>query len=600
MAQRIIGLDVGTWSVKAVVLESNLRRSTLVDYREHHIPSDASGGVIEGEVEASIAATLRGLEHDGITAAVSGTNVLMRELTLPFADDKRIQSILGFQLESVLPRPLDEVVYDYQVLRESDEGSVLLCSAVDRGKLDPWLSTLQAAGADPRVVTTTGLATAHLLAHLAVDTQERSVAFVDLGHRTTTVAIVRNGQVEAVRSISRGGHQLTQALARGLDLDYAQAEQLKHEGVRFDGYLPSGIAEAEHAQRAKVVARALEPLLREVRTTIHAHADRLGHPVTATVAYGGTSLLPGVLDLMQRVLDMPVSPPAAAGPLWEGREKPAGILASGVSAAALALRSVADAARHQVNFRQGEHAYESDFTAIRSKLVGVGVFVLVLIALFFGRKYLEMKRLEGQQAQLAAELDTFSQEVFGTTFDAGEDPFQKFAMAESAVLNPPETVGQALYPSMTAFKVFYDATEVLGNFNNNAPPADDSAEPIDDDPDAEGGGEAGAKKVERKQVELTGFSADVKSLTQDFQTATMTGVGFDVPTIEGFRKKLAEHRCFRKVEQVGDTKPVRFGERQGWKEFSFKLEIKCGKPEDETVAAPEAATDGPGAADGGN
>ena len=453
MAQRIIGLDVGTWSVKAVVLESNLRRSTLVDYREHHIPSDAAGGVIEGEVEASVAATLRGLDPDGITAAIPGTNVLMRELTLPFADDKRIQSVLGFQLESVLPVSLDEVVFDYQVLRETEDGATLLCSAVERAKLDPVLAMLQAAGADPRVVTTPGLATEHLLSHVAVDTQDRAVAFVDLGHRTATVAIARNGRVEAVRTISRGGHQLTQALARGLELDYAQAEQVKHEGVRFDGYLPSGVDEAVHAQRAKLVARALDPLLREVRTTIHAHAERLGHPVVAAVAYGGTSQLPGVLDLMQRVLDIPVSPPAPAGTLWEAGERPVGILSSGLAAAGLALRSVADTARHQVNFRQGEHAYESDFNAIRSKLVAVGIFALVLVALFFARKYLEMKQLEGQQAVLAAELDDFSQRVFGTTFDGGDDPLGKFTMAETAVLNPPETSAQALYPAMTAFKI---------------------------------------------------------------------------------------------------------------------------------------------------
>jgi len=593
MAQRIIGLDVGTWSVKAVVLESSLRRSTLVDYREHHIPSDAAGGGLEGEIEAAIAATLRGLDPDGITSAIPGTNVLMRELELPFADDKRIQSVLGFQLESVLPRPLEEVVYDYQLLRETEDGANLLCAAVDRVKLDPWLTTLQTAGADPRVVTTTGLATANLLKHLSVDTQERSVAFIDLGHRTTTVTIVRNDRVEAVRTISRGGHQLTRALSKGLDLDYAEAEQLKHEGVRFDGYLPEGVGEADHAQRAKLVARALEPLLREVRTTIHAHADRLGHPVAAAIAYGGTSLLPGILDLMQRVLDVPVSPPAAAGPLWEGREVPAGLLSSGVSAAAMALRSVADAARHQVNFRQGEHAYESDFTAIRGKLVGVGVFVMVLVVLFFARKYLEMQRLENQQAVLTAELDTFTQQVFDTTFDGGEDPLQKFKMAENAVMNPPETVGQSLYPTMTAFKVFYDATAVLASFNDDAPPADDS---LPSEEPKEDGEEPTEKKVERKQVELTGFSSDVKSLTQDFQTANMTGVGFDVPTIEGFRKLLAEHRCFRKVEQVGDTKPVRYGERQGWKEFSFKLEIKCDKPDEEAEAEADATT----ADDGGD
>jgi len=596
MAQRIIGLDVGAWSVKAVVLESSLRRSVCVGYHEHHLPVDKDGQPILGEVEASIAAMLRGLDRDGVVAAVKGTDVLMREVALPFADDKRVQSVLGFQLESVLPRSLDDVVYDYQVLREEEDGATLLCSAIDRSKLEPWIATLKGSGADPRVLTTTGLAAEHLLGHVAADTQDKSVAFVDLGHRTTTVTLLRDGRVEAVRTISRGGHQLTLALAKGLDLDYAAAEAIKHEGVRFDGYLPGGVGEQEHAQRAKLVARALEPLLREVRTTVHAHAERLGHPIASAVIYGGTAQLPGVQQLMERVLDVPVATAAPAGALWEGSERAESVLTTGLSALALALRAVADAARHHVNFRQGDHAYASDFNALRGRFVGIGIFALVLLALFFGRRYLEKGRLETQQTNLIAELDTFSEQVFGTTFEAGEDPLVKFTTAEQAVLNPPEAVGQSLYPSMTAFAVFYDATEVLAAFNEAAPTVA-TEDAGTETPPADGEEAAPTPTAERKQVELTAFTADVKSITQDFQTATMAGVGYDVPTIEGFRKKLAGHRCFRKVEQQGDTKPVRYGERQGWKEFTFKLEIKCDKPGDETAKEPVAeapATDAGG------
>lgn len=577
MGQRIIGLDVGSWSIKAVVLDSSLRRSTIVDFHEHHVPADPMGEPVEGGVEASIAATLKDLDPDSIVAAVPGGQVLIREIALPVSDDKRIRSILGFQLETVLPRPVDEVIYDYQVLRETADGASLLCPAIDRERLDTWLGMLQGAGADPRVMTTSGLAAEHLTSCLQLDDAEAAVAFVDLGHRTTTVSVVRGGRVEAVRTISRGGHQLTMALMKGLDLDFGQAEEIKHTGVRFDGYLPDGVDEAEHAQRARLLARALEPLLREVRTTIHAHAERLDLPVGSAVIFGGTAQLPGIVDLMARVLDAPVSLAQATGPLWEGFGRRAEVTATGLAGLALALRAVTDSSRHLVNFRQGEHAYESDFSLFRDKFVGIGIFALVLLALFFGRKYLHMQRLEDQQAALVAELDAFTGEIFDMTFEGGTEVIDKFELAKNAVLSPPEASGQALYPSMTAFKIFYDATELLAMFNREAPLVDGPGEEAGDDDEEVGRGPA----PERKQIELTSVTADVRTTSTEFQSATMSGAGYDVVTIEGFRKKLSEHRCFTKVDQQGDTKPVRSGRREGWREFTFKLEIKCDRAGDE-------------------
>ncbi len=284
MAQRIIGLDVGSWSIKAAVLESSLRRAQLVAYHEHHIPSGPAGASLEGAQEAAITATLRALEPDALIAAVPGSSLLTREIQLPFSDEKRVAQVLGFELETVIPRPIEEVVYDYQIVREDEDGTTLLCPAVDRGRLESWLATLREAGADPRFLTATGISAEELVGHVEVEGAE-VVALVDLGHRTTTVSVVSNGRVEAMRTISRGGHQLTLALSRGMEVDYAQAEHIKHTGVRFDGYLPEGIEEADHGARARLVARALEPLLREVRMTLHARAERGGAPVTRVIAY---------------------------------------------------------------------------------------------------------------------------------------------------------------------------------------------------------------------------------------------------------------------------------------------------------------------------
>ncbi|PIE65530.1 MAG: hypothetical protein CSA24_02530, partial [Deltaproteobacteria bacterium] len=163
MAQRIIGLDVGSWSIKAAVLESSLRRAQLAAFVEHHIPSEPSGAPVEGGQEAAIASVLKSLDPDALVAAVPGSSLLIRELRLPFSDDKRIAQVLGFELETVIPKPIDEVVYDYQVAREGEDGTTLLCPAIDRGRLTEWLGMLKEAGGDPRFVTTTGLSAEHLV-----------------------------------------------------------------------------------------------------------------------------------------------------------------------------------------------------------------------------------------------------------------------------------------------------------------------------------------------------------------------------------------------------------------------------------------------------
>src|SRR5262245_60332054 len=121
MAQRIIGLDIGSWSVKATVMESSLRRISFVELREHHVPTDAHGMPLAGALAPAIKAVLAGLDVDVLSAGVPGVQVLLRELSLPFADEKRVAPILGFQLESLLPRPLETMVYDWHLLEKTPE-----------------------------------------------------------------------------------------------------------------------------------------------------------------------------------------------------------------------------------------------------------------------------------------------------------------------------------------------------------------------------------------------------------------------------------------------------------------------------------------------
>ena len=51
---------------------------------------------------------------------------------------------------------------------------------------------------------------------------------MDIGNEKTTVCIVRNGLLRMFRSINLGGRYITDFLASDLQVDFAEAQRIKH------------------------------------------------------------------------------------------------------------------------------------------------------------------------------------------------------------------------------------------------------------------------------------------------------------------------------------------------------------------------------------
>ena len=91
---RILGLDIGARTVKALLLESSLRGFAVRAY--HEAPIDEQAG-LAGALTALQAG--KQLAADQVVVAVPGAAVATHLLTLPFTDLKRIDSTIGFEVE---------------------------------------------------------------------------------------------------------------------------------------------------------------------------------------------------------------------------------------------------------------------------------------------------------------------------------------------------------------------------------------------------------------------------------------------------------------------------------------------------------------------
>jgi type IV pilus assembly protein PilM len=561
MAQTVIGLDIGSWSIKAAVFESTLRGFSLVEVIEHRVPRTPEGLPAGTALRDLVRATLRTVhDYDALATSIEGGRVLSREIELPFSDERRIRSVLGFQLEGKLPGSLDNLVYDYSLIEADEDKARLFCPAVDRAWLVNMLEELKEGDADPRVVTLSALGYGRLLRHIGADLEE-TVALVDIGHEETTVAVVSNGVVQFTRSIGRGGHQITLALAESLDLDYGEAERVKHQSIQIDGRSDEDAQDASVQRHARVVNDALAPTLRDIRLTLHAHTQRGGQSIDRVYLFGGTCKLLGIEDVVARDLELPIQVPVISRQPWSQLAMDPQAQVSIPAAVGLGLRLVDEAGGESLNFRHGDLTFESDFKAIRDRAGFLLLVAFFLICGFFGRQVLELQALEAHHGQLTAALEEFSESVLGERRDS-------FDFVKKRLIKPLAKDEDPIFPEASAFRSFYDVTTVQNTVNNTpvAPEASEEGSEGSEDPD----------DAEKK----SGYEVELKQIQADLKTLFIKGEANDIEAVEAFTSELKKNPCFNEVE-TNDTTRISFGDRQDWLRFQLKVEVVCQEPEPE-------------------
>ena len=155
MAHTITGIDLGAWSVKFAVLEVGFRHTRVVSTYEERVATDD-----RPFAERQNEALARGVSRlpGGTTAylALPGDMITLRVLDLPFADARKIDQVVGYELEGQIIHELHDVVLDHRVLSsrgqvaQGDEGCRALVVAARIEDVRAYLVAMQAQGADPR------------------------------------------------------------------------------------------------------------------------------------------------------------------------------------------------------------------------------------------------------------------------------------------------------------------------------------------------------------------------------------------------------------------------------------------------------------------
>jgi general secretion pathway protein L len=349
--KNVLGLDLGSHSIKGVELRQTLRGLEPVQLRLHpRVDADAP---LDEVLRRFL--RLHHLPTEHVVTAIPGDRLSSRRLQFPFRDRKKLNQAVPFEVEGEIPFDIEDVLVDWELVGgERSQATVNACIA-QRKHVSELLLQLRGANCEPRILEAEGFLLSNLTALFDLPGTR---LLADLGHRKTTLCLLMDGKAVATRTLPIGGLHLTKAIAADRDWNSEDAERAKCE----DGIFHLGFESAAPGALA-----VMDRLAREiVRTLESLEATLGGSPVSQVAAItlmGGTAKLHRIDEYLSERTGIATAK-LALPPEGENQALVAGgdpVLFA--PAIALALRGTARAVT-RMNFRQHEFAYRTDLRQI--------------------------------------------------------------------------------------------------------------------------------------------------------------------------------------------------------------------------------------------
>jgi type IV pilus assembly protein PilM len=310
----IVGLDIGTSAVRGALVSSGRSGLSLQRFGQVPLPANA---VVDGELrdEGAVAEAISQLwkrAKFGTKKAVIGVanqRVVVRQVDLPYLEEKDFRSSLKFQVADHIPMPVDDAELDFEVLEDFQTPNgehmmrvLLVAAATDM--VEGFVSAVSAGGIETVGVDLTPFAVARAVSPVARGESgiPGAQAVVDVGAGVTNIVVHVGGEPRFVRILLVGGDDVTEALSEELGVPTDEAEAMK-----MDLSVGAGTSQVE-----SIVSRRVGSLVDEIRGSIDYYSSQDdSQPVNSVLVTGGGSLVSGLFDRLEQALRTEVRPATA-------------------------------------------------------------------------------------------------------------------------------------------------------------------------------------------------------------------------------------------------------------------------------------------------
>jgi type IV pilus assembly protein PilM len=338
--RHILGVDPGSYAVKVVLLSEEGGTATLKAWG--YLPLTAKPDASPEEKKVQTINALRafliekGISIKETATAVSGNSVIVRYVKFPRLTKAELSATLTTEAEPFIPFDINEVQLGFHILSELMEDGMkkmeTVLVAAKKDLVGARLEVLQSAGLSPMIIDVDSFAIENVHERLRDRKGETGAAlYLNIGHMVTNLSIIENGITRVVRDVFISGNTLTKAIMKGMQVDFAKAEELKKaHGIIVDA-AEKEKALAEGQREALGVSQAVTGVIKDLVAEVHRSVDFYlsqgpARSIGRIVLSGGSARLGNLSKHLAVELKVPVAvlepfafiknPPGDLAPAW--------------------------------------------------------------------------------------------------------------------------------------------------------------------------------------------------------------------------------------------------------------------------------------------
>ncbi len=296
--QSYLGVDIGTTSIKVVEISKGKRQPKLQNYgvlesyghleRLNDAIQTSGLKIVENETVKMIKMLLTKLKIRSrrAIASIPSFSAFTTLIEIPVMPEADTDKTVSFQIRQHIPFPASEAAIEWLKVGEKEDNGFtkqqILIISVPKEQIRKFQNIFKLAGLELKAVEVESLS----LIRALIGNDPTPTLLVDIGGRSTNIAVSDRGFLKYNYQTDFSGGSLTQAISSGLNINIRRAEELK----RQKGIL-AGPGEYE---LSTLTLPFLDAIINEARRAKDVYEKSQGLKIERVILAGGGANLLGI------------------------------------------------------------------------------------------------------------------------------------------------------------------------------------------------------------------------------------------------------------------------------------------------------------------
>jgi type IV pilus assembly protein PilM len=301
----VFNLGSGQTTVSSFTASSSGKLILSTFYQRTFSCANDEDGWIDQVAESIKEVTTEHSLKGEVSVILPSSKLLAKTLRVPKVESEKQDKIVSFELTQKMPFPLEDLVWDYQVIDDDGIEQEIMAFAVKKANSEQLLEIFIKNGLIPNGLYPSTILDQWALNDSSENENHAEILFINFGAKSTD--LVFSGSTGfLVRNIAVGSHNLTQLIGDSLGLSGTKAEEFKigfYQG-KYKGSENDHLKQNVSSAATNFWGKIGQELSRAVVNYKRLKKGKI--PEIALITGGGTQL-PGFVNFISECLQIPVS-----------------------------------------------------------------------------------------------------------------------------------------------------------------------------------------------------------------------------------------------------------------------------------------------------